>query len=133
MTPKKREALRSMFDGHCAYCGVLLPEKGWHADHIEPIVRKGDWVYGKYVQSGGCERPENNRDDNYYPSCRSCNINKGCCGLELWRRGLEGVVDGMRRDHASFRHAERFGLVKQVETKVVFYFEKFQLVEKEKP
>lgn len=131
MTPKKREALRAMFDGHCAYCGCVLPAHGWHADHVEPIVRKGDWVKGKYVQSGGCERPENNRDDNYYPSCRACNINKGCCGLELWRSCLERLVAGIRRDHASFRHAERFGLVKEVETKIMFYFEKVQLMERE--
>jgi len=139
LTPKKRAELFNMFKGKCAYCGCDLPAKGWHADHIEPIIRGGKFVpvenHGytsyKYVQNGKCERPENNRDDNYYPSCRSCNINKSSCGLELWRKCLERVVEGMRRDHASFRHAERFGLVKEAETKVVFYFEKFQKVESE--
>lgn len=133
LTKSQRATLFAMFDGLCAYCGCLLPEKGWQADHVEPIERNGEWVrldkYApgathKYVQDGTCRAPENDCIENMMPACRPCNINKGACDIELWRSCLERSVDGMRRDHASFRHAERFGLVKQVETKVVFYFER---------
>ena len=131
LSKSRRSILFSMFGGLCAYCGQHLPEKGWHADHVEPLNRTGNYVRvegdrsrtHKYVQDGGCLNPENDREGNYMPSCRACNINKSSCDLELWRSCLERSVDGMRRDHASFRHAERFGLVAQVTTKVVFYFE----------
>ncbi len=32
----QRAELRMKFGGRCAYCGCKLPEKGWHADHVEP-------------------------------------------------------------------------------------------------
>lgn len=132
LTKLQRAVLFAMFDGHCAYCGCELPERGWHGDHVEPIQRNGGWIRldkptsgatHKYVQDGTCRAPENDCIDNMMPACRSCNINKGSAPLEVWRANLERIVDGMRRDHASFRHAERFGLVKQAATKVVFYFE----------
>lgn len=132
LTKAQRAVLFAMFEGNCAYCGCVLPERGWHADHIEAIERTGHYerVEGKpythkYVQDGKCLRPENDHCENYYPSCRACNINKSCTPLEVWRRQLEGLAAAIRRDHAMFRHAERFGLVVVVETKVVFYFEKF--------
>lgn len=136
LSKKQRTVLFAMFDGLCAYCGQPLPEKGWHADHIEPLERNGEFVRlpkpmngatHKYVQDGTCRNPHNERVENYYPSCRACNINKGASPLELWRSCLERSVEGIRRDHASYRHAERFGLVAQITTKVVFHFEKLQL------
>ncbi|HHR4690493.1 TPA: HNH endonuclease, partial [Salmonella enterica] len=35
LTKKQRAELRMKFGGRCAYCGCVLPEKGWHADHVE--------------------------------------------------------------------------------------------------
>jgi len=40
LTKNQRAELREMFGGRCAYCGCELPEKGWHADHIEPVRRE---------------------------------------------------------------------------------------------
>ena len=61
LSKKQREELRLKFGGRCAYCGCQLPEKGWHADHIEPIVR--DFIYNKNKQrfktNGVCRNPEN--------------------------------------------------------------------------
>lgn len=134
LSKKQRAELFNMFGGKCAYCGCELPEKGWHADHIEAVMRETKWQrnpktgMGEMVATGKLYCPENDRCDNFFPSCRSCNINKSCCSIELWRSCLERSIDGMRRDHASFRHAERFGLVAQVETKVVFHFERIALL-----
>lgn len=36
---KKRQAIWDKSNGHCWYCGCQLGEKGWHADHFEPVVR----------------------------------------------------------------------------------------------
>lgn len=140
LSPKKRTALYGMFGGLCAYCAAVLPEKGWHADHIEPVHRewwkalrpKTTQRWSEETQSVitvdndrkvGFERPENHRDDNYFPSCRACNIDKSCMSLEVWRGSLESKVRVLRDNYSAFRHAERFGLVAQVKTKVVFYFE----------
>lgn len=118
-----------MFGGRCAYCGSPLPEKGWHADHVAPIHRKtklvrgDDWSY-KFVKTGECYNPENDHTGNFMPSCRACNIDKSNIGLEDWRKSLEHKVDVLRKNYSAWRHAERFGLVAQIGSKVVFYFEK---------
>lgn len=121
-----------MFNGLCAYCGTTLPENGWHADHVEPIYRKtkmvkknGDpWASYKFVQTGECYAPENDHAGNFMPSCRACNIDKSAATLEVWRRNLERKVEVLRKNYSAWRHAERFRLVAQIETKVIFHFEK---------
>jgi hypothetical protein len=132
LTPKKRAALYAMFDGHCAYCGVVLPEKGWHSDHVDPVMRESkmvrvDGTFGRYkfVQTGKLDMPQNDRDDNFFPACRACNIDKSCNSIEGWRGQLERRPQVCRDNYSAFRHAERFGLVAQVKTSVVFYFETF--------
>jgi hypothetical protein len=120
-----------MFGGKCAYCGVDLPEKGWHADHIEPVLRKikyvpveGDYYRShKAVFTGEYRFPENHRSDNYFPSCAKCNIEKGGNSLEGFRSGLEQKVRVLRDNSAAFRHLERYGMVAVLKEKIVFYFE----------
>lgn len=135
MTKSQRAELYAMFDGHCAYCGQELPPTGWHADHIEPVMRDGKWVKvdnhprgWSHVmkQTGVLLRPENQRKDNYFPACRACNIDKSCMPLEDWRKSLEDRPRVCRDNHSAFRHAERFGLVAVIETKVTFYFERIR-------
>lgn len=132
LSKSQRDAVFAMFDGHCAYCGIILPEKGWHADHVEPIYRETEYMKGdrgkpgKFVQTGKCFNPHNERFDNYFPSCRACNIHKSVHSLEDWRTYLEQSVVVLRRNYSTYRHAERFNLVAVAETKVVFYFEKLR-------
>lgn len=138
LTKSQRLVLFGMFGGHCAYCGCLLPEK-WHADHVEPVYRewwkrlrpktRTDFVDGKWVKvendrKVGMLRPENDVVGNHFPACVPCNIDKSVYQLEDWRKMLEQRVRVLRDNYTAFRHAERFGLVAQVATKVVFYFEK---------
>jgi hypothetical protein len=128
VTPKQRAIIREMFGGRCAYCGIELPEKGWHADHVEPIVRQSKWVpgphgLGKFVKTGKCDRPDNERADNYFPSCAKCNIEKRDSSIEIFRRGLERKIGTLRDYSAAFRHAERYGMVTVVKEKITFYFE----------
>jgi hypothetical protein len=140
LTPNQRTTLFNMFGGLCAYCGEPLPEKGWHADHIEPIMREWwkhpvrawhELVDGKVVlrtekQKVGCLYPERDHIDNHFPACRACNIDKGACSLENWRKSLEQRVEVCRRNHSAFRHAERFKRVIVVTEPLVFYFEKLE-------
>ncbi len=91
---------------HCAYCGQEIEYKDMQVDHIFPKYRKGE-----------------NVEENYNPACRSCNSTKGTYTIEEFRERLIGDVDRMRRDSPKFRILERFGIIKQVGTKLLFYFE----------
>lgn len=44
LSKSQRAAVFAMFDGHCAYCGIELPERGWQADHIEALERVMTYV-----------------------------------------------------------------------------------------
>ena len=146
LSKQNREKIRMMFGGRCAYCGRELPEKGWHADHVEPVLREWwkntkywkelhgkkwsvDSVTGKLVsetvelEKPGLERPENDTIENLFPACRACNIDKHASSLEVWRKQLQDTVNVCRRNYSAFRHAERFGLVAEVKKPVVFWFE----------
>jgi hypothetical protein len=134
LTKAQRKQVFDMFGGKCAYCGCDLPEKGWHADHIKPVDRELKWGqdpktgYGRMVATGKLGRPENDHIDNIFPACAPCNIDKGPNDLEGWRGWLnERIVDGLRRNSSTFRHAERFGRVVIVREPLVFWFERFAL------
>lgn len=125
-----RAALRLKFGGRCSYCGVILPEKGWHADHVEPVARQLKFARDKndrtiMVPTGKLYMPENDRADNLYPACAPCNIDKSGISLEDWRHRLNDLPDNLRRNSATFRHAERFRRVSAVAETVVFWFETF--------
>ena len=131
-----RAALRMKFGGRCAYCGCELPEKGWHADHVEAVERKTAYVKTpddprhsyKFVQTGEVWHPERDTLDNLFPSCRACNIDKHATPLELWREQMQDRVGVCRRNYSAFRHAERFGLVVEIKKPVVFWFETYAAV-----
>ena len=146
LTKTARAQLRMKFGGKCAYCGIELPPTGWHADHVEPVLRewwkstaywkeahgfKYDIADGKIVRTpielpkAGLERPENDTLDNLFPSCRACNNDKHASSLDAWRSQMQGRVGVCRRNYSAFRHAERFGLLVEIVKPVVFWFEEF--------
>lgn len=120
------------FGGRCAYCGCVLPERGWHADHVEAVDRRnGKWVKddktgcSSYVLVSHLKHPENDHTGNLFPSCRACNIDKRNMPPDQWRGVLAGRVGVCRRNYSAFRHAERYGLVQEIKKPVVFWFEQF--------
>jgi len=116
MNRKLRNSVYNKYGGKCAYCGVFL-EKGWHVDHLKPLIRM-DWARpGKPP-----ENPENDTPDNLMPSCPSCNINKHSMDLETWRRVIEGHIQSLNRQ-ANYRMAKKFGQLVETPKMVVFYFE----------
>lgn len=137
MTKAKREQIRMMFGGRCAYCGCELLN-GWHVDHVKPVLR--DWEFvrdgrgnlttknGVTVtrQTGKLFRPENDTPENLFPACIPCNIDKGASELDDWRIYLhERIVVKLRENSSTFRHAERFGVVSISPAPLVFWFEKY--------
>lgn len=126
LSKKQRTTLRIKFGGFCAYCGKELPEKGWHADHIAPVVRRNHYVYSKgFVQTGAVKYPEREALENLHPSCMRCNIRKFKCSIEQFRNEIEQQAFRLRRDSNSFKLAEDFGVITDNKIKVVFWFEKY--------
>lgn len=130
-----------MFGGKCAYCGVELPEKGWHADHVEPVVRShafGEWSesedghmrYRSYGEGKKkikrLDNPKADRRDNLWPSCRACNINKSSTSIKAWRKFLIEGPESLASYNGRFKHMLRFGIVTVNPEPLLFWFEKYE-------
>ena len=111
MTKKQREEIAKKTNGRCAYCGEALA-KGWHADHIEPVIRNGC----------GMERPENDTIGNMIAACPSCNLLKTSGTVDQLRESIKDRTRQLRRQ-ASYRTAMRYGLIEEIGKEIVFYFE----------
>lgn len=91
------------FGGHCAFCGSDLPERGWHAEKIEPGILSDDLI----------------------PVCSECSSSKGNASTEVFRVLLSEQVTRAQRHSVNFRNALRFGLISETAAPVVFWFEKY--------
>jgi hypothetical protein len=129
LTKTQRAALREKFGGLCAYCGEPLGPR-WHADHVEPVMRRSIWVRGQgFVPTGELDWPERDKLSNFNPACAPCNLYKGTLDLESWRKAIQHLNDLLLRDSSPFRHALRFGLVAEMRQPVLFHFERLAMLE----
>ena len=120
LSKSQRAELKQKYGGKCAYCGCELGDK-WHADHIEPVVRKSEWVKGVgCVQTGEQYFPENDNIQNMNPACQPCNNNKSTYSLESWRKSLNANRTTIFRDSSAARHLDRFGLLEIKQVPIVF-------------
>lgn len=111
----RREQIREMFGGKCAYCGCVLG-KTFHVDHVAPIYR------------GWKDKPEQagvDDADNLFPACPRCNLWKKTFSVDQFRGEIATQTERLRRDSAPFRLAEDFGMVETSGCSVVFWFEKY--------
>lgn len=124
----QREALHEKYGGLCAYCGQPIGAR-WHADHIDPVMRRSTYVSGQgFKHRGELDWPERDTVENFNPSCAPCNLYKGVLSLDEWRRAIQHLNDLLLRDSGPFRHALRFGLVAESRNPVVFHFERIALL-----
>jgi 5-methylcytosine-specific restriction endonuclease McrA len=114
MNLKIRAIVFNKYNGKCAYCGCELV-KGWHVDHIEPIVR--NW------NDGTSSNPHNENLQNYNPSCASCNIQKNSFSLEEFRQNIKQFVNSLNQYSTQYKFAKKYGLVIETDIDVKFYFE----------
>lgn len=132
LTKLQRASLRMKFGGHCAYCGCELAEKGWHADHVEAVIRKLEFgprqATGtrRVIATGEHFRPENDVLENLFPACAPCNLFKATFDVEMFRHEIESQAERARAYSVNFRTAERFGQVQITPSPIVFWFEKYQ-------
>jgi 5-methylcytosine-specific restriction endonuclease McrA len=124
MNKKERQLIFDKYCGRCAYCGCEL-QKGWHTDHIEPIVRDSKWNKdkGRYEATVNCRKPENETLENYNPSCASCNIQKNSYTLEQFRSNIKAFVNSLNLYSTQYKFAKKYGLVSENDIEVKFYFE----------
>lgn len=113
LTKKQRKLVFAKSDGRCWYCGCDLPEKGWHADHMDAVYR----------QAPGTWKPQNDVIENIVPACAPCNLFKSVFSVEDFRREIAAQIERARKSSVNFRTAERFGLLEVTSAPVVFWFE----------
>lgn len=116
----QREALFEKFGGKCAYCGCEL-QKGFHADHVEPIYR--GWEE-HHFHSGKIKRGKDDVE-NLVPACPRCNRWKLTWTVEQFRNEISMQIERLIRDSAQFRLAMDFGIIKETQTPVKFFFETY--------
>ena len=120
MTKKEREAIYNKYNGHCAYCGKEIEYKDMQVDHVIPQRRAT--LHGKsYVPIEQIET-----DENYMPSCRSCNHYKRAHSLETFRRYIEEIPMKLSRDNYIYKVGLRYNLVEEKPRKIKFYFEQVE-------
>lgn len=129
----KREQIKAKSGGVCWYCGNPLPKKGWHVDHVMPVIRETAEVprnerkkheVFEVKKTGKVAFPDRECMDNMVPACASCNLFKSVLSVEEFRYELEKQIERGRKNSVNFRTAERFGLIKIIHKPVVFWFEK---------
>jgi len=100
MASKKaeRQKIYEKCNGRCAYCGDELT-KGWHKDHMNPIVRNSEWnrEKGRFKSVGTYRKPENEDFDNLYPACAKCNIQKNSFTVEQFRENIKQFVNSLNQ------------------------------------
>lgn len=123
MKKADRQQVFDKYGGKCAYCGCEL-QKGWHVDHIEPVVRQQKWDKAKRAWVAiGFERPENDCMANYNPACASCNVQKSSQSIEAFRAQIAYFITSLNKYHPIYRFAKRYGLLQETGNPVVFYYE----------
>lgn len=116
ITKRQRQELHEKYDGHCAYCGCEL-QKGWHADHFEPLQRQ-------CTRDGKIINIDRDVLPNMMPSCPSCNRMKSDFTIEQFRKNIQNYINSLNTYNVQYKFARKYGLVKETDTNVVFYFEK---------
>lgn len=92
-------------------------------DHLVPLYRNdSDEQLNKWGKIRGT-----NDMSNLMPSCRSCNHYKSTFTLDKFREQLMKMRERLKKQHKIYALSLRYGLIKEKENKVEFYFEKPKL------
>lgn len=120
-----RKLIYDKFGGKCAYCGCELNGK-FQVDHIIPQRNfethiKNNWRIPEFLSH--LTISQLNHIDNLFPSCASCNKYKDTHCLETFRYELGEMRKRLNNLSTHYKISKRFGLIKEIEKPIVFYFE----------
>ena len=115
LTKKQRLDVYNKFDGHCSYCGKKLEYKDMQVDHQIP-QRRAKRGRNK-VSLEVIEDP-----NNWFPSCRRCNLHKRATNLETYRRYVEEIPQKLLATFI-YKAGLDYKLIKVKPRKIKFYFE----------
>ena len=111
-----RKIVYKKYNGHCAYCGCEIPEKGFNVDHLHCLRN-----YEYLEEITGIDA---NAIENLMPACGSCNRYKATMDLETFRKQLQKIPDRLQRDVCTYNIALRYGMIHEDREPIKFYFEK---------
>lgn len=115
-----RESVHQKYFGKCGYCGEEIAIKEMQIDHIVPIYRnhkKAELLAMNLIRG-------TNDFENLISSCKSCNNYKKTLTLEKFRIEMQNQVQRLINYLTNYRLAKRFGLIKETNKPIVFFFEK---------
>jgi hypothetical protein len=115
MTKKQRLEVYNKFNGHCAYCGKEIEYKDMQVDHQIP-QRRAKRGRNK-VSIEVVEDP-----NNWFPSCRRCNLHKRASNLETYRRYVEEIPQKLLATFI-YKAGLDYKLIEVKPRKIKFYFE----------
>lgn len=110
-----RREVYKKYNGHCAYCGCKIPEKGFNVDHLHCLKN--------YEYTEEFTGIDVHSIENLMPSCGSCNRYKATMDLETFRKQLLKIPDRLKRDVCTYNIAIRYGMVFENREPIKFYFE----------
>lgn len=113
-----RKLVYAKYDGHCAYCGCKIPEKGFNVDHL--------YCLRNYEYTEDFTGIDVHDIKNFMPACGSCNRYKATMNLEEFRKQLQKIPDRLARDVCTYNIAVRYGMVQENREPIKFYFEKIE-------
>lgn len=117
-----RKEILNKTNGRCGYCGCELG-KGWHISPINPVSVS--------VGLDGSLFENNNDMENMLAACKHCAMSKTHIGMngrtqqltiENFKAAILSTYDIMK-DTPYYKRAIKYGLIQEVKTEVVFYFE----------
>lgn len=104
---QERLIVYQKYNGRCGYCGKKIEIKDMQIDHIYPLYLGGSNEY-----------------NNLMPACCSCNKYKSTYTLEKFREQITLLNKRLNRDSVVYRISKRYGLIKEINEPVKFYFER---------
>ena len=123
MNKQHREIVFNKYNGRCAYCGCEL-QKGWHVDHIEPAFH--NWS-DEDIKLHLKQKRGLNTIENYNPACPRCNRWKSTFSIEGFRIEISKQIERLKRDSPQFRMVLDYGLIRETQKEVKFYYESLTL------
>ncbi len=115
-----RELVWVKYDKHCAYCGKEIEYKQMQVDHIE--AHWHSYTEEQCVKYG--LKKGSNEIENLNPACVRCNKWKDTMSIETFRNEIQQQLIRLKRDSSNYRIALDFGMIKENNEPIVFYFEK---------